>query len=147
MTLNDEGEAAGFLSWLTTVDHKRVGIMYILTAAFFFIVAGIESLIMRIQLAVPNNDLVSAQTYNQVFTMHGVTMVFLVVMPLAAAFANYLLPLQIGARDVSFPRMNALSLWIWSASRSGPLAGSLANAASSRVLRSERGRPRRSLPR
>jgi cytochrome c oxidase subunit 1 len=101
----------GWRSWVTTVDHKKIGIMYGYTAFFFFIVAGIEALLIRTQLARPNGTLLSAETYNQVFTMHGITMVFLVIMPMAAAFANYLLPLQIGARDVAFPRMNAFSFW------------------------------------
>jgi cytochrome c oxidase subunit 1 len=103
----------GWRSWISTVDHKKIGIMYGVASFFFLLVGGVEALLIRLQLAVPGNDLLSADLYNQVFTMHGVTMVFLVIMPLAAAFANYLLPLQIGARDVSFPRMNALSLWIW----------------------------------
>jgi cytochrome c oxidase subunit I len=103
----------GWRSWVTTVDHKKIGIMYGATSFFFLLVGGIEALMIRTQLAVPGNKLLSADLYNQVFTMHGVTMVFLVVMPMAAAFANYLLPLQIGARDVAFPRMNALSLWVW----------------------------------
>ncbi len=104
---------SGWKSWFTTVDHKKIGIMYGVAALFFFLVGGFEAILIRLQLAVPGNDLLSADLYNQVFTMHGLTMVFLVVMPLAAAFANYLLPLQIGARDVAFPRMNALSLWVW----------------------------------
>lgn len=103
----------GWRSWVNTVDHKKIGIMYGVASFFFLLVGGVEALLIRTQLAVPGNDLLSADLYNQVFTMHGVTMVFMVVMPLASAFANYLLPLQIGARDVSFPRMNALSLWIW----------------------------------
>ena len=101
----------GWRSWVTTVDHKKIGIMYGFTAFFFFLVGGIEALLIRIQLAQPNSSVLSAETYNQVFTMHGVTMVFLVIMPMAAAFANYLLPLQIGARDVAFPRLNAFSFW------------------------------------
>jgi cytochrome c oxidase subunit 1 len=105
--------STGWRSWVSTVDHKKIGIMYGVASFFFLLVGGFEALLIRLQLAVPGNDLLSADLYNQVFTMHGVTMVFLVIMPLAAAFANYLLPLQIGARDVSFPRMNALSLWIW----------------------------------
>ncbi|HMQ24612.1 MAG TPA: cytochrome c oxidase subunit I [Acidimicrobiales bacterium] len=101
----------GWRSWVTTVDHKKIGLLYGYTAFFFFLVGGIEALLIRTQLAVPNNSVLSADLYNQVFTMHAVTMVFLVVMPMAAAFANYLLPLQIGARDVAFPRMNAFSYW------------------------------------
>jgi cytochrome c oxidase subunit I len=104
---------SGWRGWLFTVDHKKIGIMYGAVSFLFLLVGGAEALLIRLQLAVPGNKLLSADVYNQVFTMHGVTMVFLVVMPMAAAFANYLLPLQIGARDVSFPRMNALSLWIW----------------------------------
>jgi len=103
----------GWKSWLTSVDHKRIGIMYGVGAMFFFIVGGIEALLIRTQLAVPDGKLLSHAAYNQVFTMHGITMVFLVVMPMAAAFANYLIPLQIGARDVAFPRLNAFSFWCW----------------------------------
>ena len=99
--------------WLSTVDHKKIGIMYGVAAMFFFVIGGAEALLIRIQLATPNGTLLSPDVYNQVFTMHGVTMIFLVIMPLAAAFANYLLPLQIGARDVAFPRMNALSFWVF----------------------------------
>ena len=101
----------GWRSWVTTVDHKKIGIMYGAAALFFFLVGGFEALLIRSQLARPNGTLLSAQLYNEVFTMHGITMIFLVVMPMAAAFANYLLPLQIGARDVAFPRLNAFSFW------------------------------------
>ena len=103
----------GIWSWLTTVDHKRIGIMYFLTAFFFFFVGGLEALLIRIQLFKPENTFISPETYNQMFTMHGTTMVFLVAMPMAVAFFNYLVPLQIGARDVAFPRLNALSYWIY----------------------------------
>jgi len=103
----------GWRSWVSTVDHKRIGIMYGIGSIFFFLVGGFEALLIRAQLATPDGTLLSADVYNQVYTMHGVTMVFLVIMPMAAAFANYLLPLQIGARDVAFPRLNALSFWIW----------------------------------
>ena len=103
----------GIWAWVTTTDHKRIGILYGITAITFFIVGGIEALVIRLQLAVPEGDLVSADAYNQLFTMHATTMVFLVVMPMAAAFVNYFLPLQLGARDVAFPRMNALSYWIF----------------------------------
>lgn len=99
------------IDWLTTVDHKKIGIMYGAIALFFLLVGGLEALIIRTQLAVPENDLISAQRYNQLFTMHGTTMIFLAVMPLNAAFFNFLVPLQIGARDVAFPRINSLSLW------------------------------------
>lgn len=99
------------VDWLTTVDHKKIGIMYGVTAMFFLLLGGIEAIIIRTQLAIPENDLVSAQRYNQLFTMHGTTMIFLAVMPLNAAFFNYLVPLQIGARDVAFPRINGFSFW------------------------------------
>ncbi len=101
----------GWRSWLTTVDHKRIGIMYGASSLFFLIVGGVEALLIRLQLAAPNGTLLSADQYNQIFTMHGTTMIFLVVMPLGAAFMNYLIPLQIGARDVAFPRINAFSFW------------------------------------
>lgn len=101
----------GLMDWLTTVDHKKIGIMYGCAALFFFLVGGLEALVIRLQLAVPENHIVSAQLYNQLFTMHGTTMIFLAVMPLSAAFFNYIVPLQIGARDVAFPRLNAFSLW------------------------------------
>jgi len=100
-------------SWLTTVDHKRIGILYGTSAFVFFIVGGIEALIMRVQLAVPDNTLVGPQRFNELFTMHGTTMIFLAVMPLSAAFFNFMVPLQIGARDVAFPRLNALSYWVF----------------------------------
>ena len=106
-------EDKGIWSWMTTVDHKRIGIMYFLTSFFFFFIGGLEALLIRIQLFRPENAFISAETYNQMFTMHGTTMVFLVAMPMAVAFFNYLVPLQIGARDVAFPRLNALSYWIY----------------------------------
>jgi cytochrome c oxidase subunit 1 len=101
----------GWRSWISTVDHKKIGIMYGAAAMFFFAIGGAEALLIRAQLAAPDQKLLSAALYNQVFTMHGVTMIFLVIMPMGAAFMNYLIPLQIGARDVAFPRLNALSFW------------------------------------
>lgn len=101
----------GWKSWVFTVDHKKIGIMYGATAMFFFIVGGIEALLIRLQLAAPNGKVLNADVYNQMFTMHATTMVFLFVMPMTAAFANYFIPLQIGARDVAFPRLNAFGLW------------------------------------
>src|SRR6516162_1494455 len=98
--------------WITTVDHKRLGIMYILYALVFLGIGGIEATIMRIQLVVPHNHFVSPQMFNQMFTMHGTTMIFFVAMPLVFGFANYLLPLMIGARDMAFPRLNAFSFWM-----------------------------------
>jgi cytochrome c oxidase subunit 1 len=99
--------------WVSTVDHKKIGIMYGVAAMFFFLLGGLEALLIRTQLAFPESGFLTADVYNQIFTMHGVTMIFLFVMPFAAAFANYLIPLQIGARDVAFPRLNALSFWVW----------------------------------
>jgi cytochrome c oxidase subunit 1 len=101
----------GWRAWVSTVDHKKIGIMYGASALFFFVIGGVEALAIRAQLAAPGQKLLSAALYNQVFTMHGITMIFLVVMPMGAAFMNYLIPLQIGARDVAFPRLNALSFW------------------------------------
>jgi cytochrome c oxidase subunit 1 len=98
--------------WVTTVDHKRLGILYILYALVFLIVGGVEAAIMRLQLIRPNNDLVSPQVFNQMFTMHGTTMIFFVAMPLVFGIANYLVPLMIGARDMAFPRLNAFSFWM-----------------------------------
>jgi len=103
----------GWRAWVGTVDHKKIGIMYGAASLFFLMVGGIEALLIRLQLAAPGQELFSADLYNQLFTMHGVTMIFLVVMPLGAAFMNYLIPLQIGARDVAFPRLNALSFWVF----------------------------------
>jgi cytochrome c oxidase subunit I len=103
----------GVWSWLTTVDHKRIGLLYLVTAMVWFIVGGLEAVLIRIQLQQPNGQLLSAEAYNQLFTMHGTTMIFLVVMPLSAAFFNFLIPLQIGARDVAFPRLNAFSYWVY----------------------------------
>src|SRR6202050_513819 len=98
--------------WIVTVDHKRLGIMYIATSLFFFAVAGILAALMRAQLAFPNGKLLPPQVFNRLFTVHGTTMVFLVGMPFFAAFANYLVPLMIGARDMAFPRLNAFGFWI-----------------------------------
>src|SRR5438128_12454219 len=103
----------GLWSWITTVDHKRIGILYGVSAFIFFLVGGIEVLIMRVQLARPDQQVVGADTFNALFTMHGTTMVFLAIMPFSAAFLNYMVPLLIGARDVAFPRLNALSYWIF----------------------------------
>ncbi len=103
----------GLWSWITTTDHKRIGILYGVTAFAFFLIGGLEALLLRAQLATPNGRLLDADTYNQMFTMHGTTMVFLAFMPLAAAFFNFVVPLQIGARDVAFPRLNAFSYWVF----------------------------------
>ena len=119
----------GWKSWFTTVDHKKIGILYWVTAMFFFVVGGLEALLIRVQLAQPEMSLLTADQYNQIFTMHGLTMIFFAVMPLGSAFFNYFLPLQVGARDVAFPRLNALSYWVFVAAGifiySGVLLGGL----------------------
>ena len=107
------GEKTGLWSWITTVDHKRIGILYGATAFLFFLMGGIEALLLRIQLGSPENTFLSPDVYNQMFTMHGTTMIFLAIMPTSAMFFNYLIPLQIGARDVAFPRLNAFSYWVF----------------------------------
>src|ERR687891_1006110 len=101
----------GFWSWFTTIDHKKIGIMYGTTALAFLVIGGVEALLLRLQLAGPNGNLLTAAQYNELFTMHGTTMVFLMGMPLAVGVANYLIPLQIGARDVAFPRLNAFGFF------------------------------------
>ena len=106
-------KTSGLWSWLTTVDHKRIGILYGASAFMFFLIAGLEALIIRSQLVRPENSLVGDQRYNELFTMHGTTMIFLAIMPLGSAFFNYIVPLQIGARDVAFPRLNAFSYWVF----------------------------------
>jgi cytochrome c oxidase subunit I len=105
-------EPKGWASWITTTDHKRIGIMYMVTTFVFFILGGIEALLIRLQLGVPNNTLISPQIYNQLFTMHGTTMIFLFVVPMMAGLANYFVPLMVGARDMAYPRLNALSYWL-----------------------------------
>ncbi|HET8757665.1 MAG TPA: cytochrome c oxidase subunit I [Solirubrobacteraceae bacterium] len=110
-------ERHGLVGWLTTTDHKRIGILYFFTSLAFFAAGGVEALLMRTQLIEANNQLLSPTAYNEMFTLHGVTMIFLFVIPMSTgAFGNYLLPLMIGARDMAFPRMNALSYWIFLAS-------------------------------
>jgi len=102
-----------FYKWVATVDHKRLGLMYIVTALVFLVIAGIMAGVIRLQLAFPNGHIVDPDTYNRLFTMHGTTMVFLVGMPMVAGFSNYLVPLMIGARDMAFPRLNAFGFWIF----------------------------------
>jgi len=102
----------GWLEWLTTTDHKKIGILYLFTTFLFFILGGVEALIMRLQLAQPSNTLVDAGAYNGLVTVHGTTMIFLFMVPVLAGFGNYLVPLMIGARDMAFPRLNALSYWL-----------------------------------
>jgi len=105
-------KTAGLLGWVSSVDHKRIGIMYLLAALIYFGAGGLEALLMRIQLAKPVNSFLSPGAFDQIFTMHGTTMIFLVAMPVLTGLANYLIPLMIGASDVAFPRLNALSLWL-----------------------------------
>jgi cytochrome c oxidase subunit I len=112
-SLAEMPEYRGLLSWVTSIDHKQIGIMYIAAGFLFFLVGLAEAMLMRIQLIKPLNSWLSPSTYNQIFTMHGTTMVFLMAMPLLFGFAVYLLPLQIGARDMAFPRLNALSFWLY----------------------------------
>src|SRR5205814_1653056 len=108
-----EEQAGGIWSWITTVDHKRLGVLYGVTAFSFFCWGGVQALLIRTQLAVPHGNVVDAHLYNELFTMHALTMIFLAIMPLGASFFNFLTPLMIGARDVAFPRLNALSYWIF----------------------------------
>jgi len=98
--------------WVTSVDHKRLGILYIVYGLMFLVVGGVEALIIRIQLMHSHNDFVAPQVFNRMFTMHGTTMIFFVVMPVLFGFANYLVPLMIGARDMAFPRLNAFRFWL-----------------------------------
>jgi cytochrome c oxidase subunit I len=107
-----EPESGGLRSWVSTVDHKRIGIMYLVLTMFFFLVGGLIALAMRIQLESSNGKALSPEAYDQAFTMHGTTMIFLFVVPIMAAFGNYPVPLQIGARDMAFPRLNAMSFWL-----------------------------------
>jgi cytochrome c oxidase subunit 1/cytochrome c oxidase subunit I+III len=110
--LQEFEEKGNLLSWISSCDHKQIGILYMLTALSFFIIAGCEALYMRLQLAVPNNHLLKPETYDEMFTLHGTTMIFLVVMPMLLGLSIYLVPLMIGARDMAFPRMNALAYWL-----------------------------------
>jgi cytochrome c oxidase subunit 1 len=103
---------SGVMAWLTTVDHKKIGIMYLYTTFFFFVIGGVLALLMRTQLAVGNNHFLAAQTYNQIMTLHGTTMIFLWIIPVFSGFGNYFVPLMIGARDMAFPRINAFSFWL-----------------------------------
>ena len=107
-----QAPARGWTSWITTTDHKRIGILYMVTTFAFFLLGGVEALLMRLQLTSPHNTLVTPQSFNQLFTLHGSTMIFLFVVPMMAGIGNYLLPLMIGARDMAFPRLNALSYWL-----------------------------------
>jgi cytochrome c oxidase subunit I len=102
----------GWLDWLTTTDHKKIGLLYLFATFLFFIIGGVEALLMRLQLVQPESTLLTPETYNSLVTMHGTTMIFLFIVPVLAGFGNYLVPLMIGARDMAFPRLNALSFWL-----------------------------------
>ena len=106
----------GWKGFLTTVDHKEIGIRYIVTAFVFLALGGVEALLMRVQLAGPNLSLLTPEQYNQLFSTHGMTMIFLYASPILSGFSNYLWPLLLGSRDMAFPRLNALSYWIYLAS-------------------------------
>jgi cytochrome c oxidase subunit I len=105
-------EPPGWLGWITTTDHKRIGIMYLVATFLFFVLGGVEALLMRLQLGAAQNTVMDGSTYNGLVSMHGTTMVFLFIVPVLAGFGNYFVPLMIGARDVAFPRLNALSFWL-----------------------------------
>ena len=106
----------GLAGWFSTVDHKEIGKRYIVTALIFLVLGGIEALVMRVQLARPNQQLLTPEQYNQLFSTHGMTMIFLYALPILSGFSNYLWPLILGSRDMAFPRLNALSYWIYLAS-------------------------------
>ena len=108
-----KGFGATLWDYLTTVDHKKIAILYLAAGGLFFVIGGIEAMLIRIQLAKPDNDFVSAGLFNEIITMHGTTMIFLAAMPLLFAFMNAVMPLQIGARDVAFPFLNALGFWLF----------------------------------
>src|SRR6266550_1643527 len=112
-TSSSSGLAATLHDWVVTVDHKRLGIMYVVTGLVFLVIGGLEAFLMRLQLAWPGLTLVPAETFNRLFTLHGTTMVFLVGIPIVFGFANYLVPLMIGARDLAFPRLNAFGFWVF----------------------------------
>ena len=105
--------ASGWRGFLTTVDHKKIGLRYIVTAFVFLLMGGAEALVMRLQLAQPNETLLTPEQYAQLFTMHGITMIFLYALPVLSGFANFLWPLMLGSRDMAFPRLNALSYWVF----------------------------------
>src|SRR3981081_3557025 len=112
LTHREPRRYSGVMAWLTTVDHKKIGIMYLYTTFFFFVIGGVLALLMRTQLAVGNNHFLDPQTYNELMTLHGTTMIFLWIIPVFSGFGNYFVPLMIGARDMAFPRINALSFWL-----------------------------------
>lgn len=106
-------EGRGWGEWLSTVDHKKIGIMYMVSAFVFFVIGGVEALLMRVQLGIPGNTFLDPDVYYQLMTMHGTTMIFLGVMPMSVGLANYVVPIMVGARDMAFPRLNAMSIWLF----------------------------------
>ena len=106
------GRRGGLLSWLTTTDHKKIGILYFINSFSFFAIGGIFALLMRLELARPGSQFFKPHAYNQIFTLHGTLMIFLFIFPILSGFGNYFVPLQIGALDMAFPRVNALSFWL-----------------------------------
>ena len=108
----DIDTSQGLLQWISTVDHKQIGILYLWMSLLFMLIGGLEILLVRVQLSVPRNTFLSPEVYNQLFTMHGTTMIFFVAMPAIFGFATYFVPLMIGANDMAYPRLNALSLWL-----------------------------------
>ncbi len=100
------------MNWICRIDHKRIGVLYLLSSLIFFLAGGMEAMALRAQLALPNLKLLTPQAYNQIFTMHGTTMIFLVMMPVLTGFGVYMVPLMIGASEMAFPRLNALSFWL-----------------------------------
>src|SRR5918996_6402819 len=110
------GEKPGLATWIKTVDHKRIGLKYLYTGLIFLVLGGIEALLIRVQLVGPELDVLDPETFNQLFSMHGITMMFLFAMPVLSGFGNYFVPLMIGARDMAFPRLNAFGYWVFLAS-------------------------------
>src|SRR5438128_6715819 len=110
--LAPEAERGRLLDWLTTTDHKKIGLLYLVNSFSFFAIGGVFALLMRTELARPGTQIFAPHAYNQLFTLHGTLMIFLVIFPLLAGFGNYFVPLQIGALDMAFPRINALSFWL-----------------------------------
>ena len=108
-----KGFGATIWDFMTTVDHKKIAILYLISGGIFFLIGGLEAMLIRVQLAKAGNDFLSAGTYNEIITMHGTTMIFLAAMPILLAFMNAIMPLQIGARDVSFPFLNSLGFWLF----------------------------------
>ncbi|MEO6829365.1 MAG: cbb3-type cytochrome c oxidase subunit I, partial [Acidobacteriaceae bacterium] len=119
----------GIYGWITSVDHKSIGIRYLITSFAFLVIGGLEALVMRVQLAQPGQRLLTPEQYNQLFSMHGITMIFLYALPVLSGFSNFLFPLVLGARDMAFPRLNAFSYWVFLAAGLFMYASFLVGAA------------------